>query len=52
MEIIEQEVRFDLYCKTCDNKDVPEEKDPCYECLKHISNVNSCKPVMYKNTKS
>lgn len=48
IEDTEMEVRFDIYCATCGHKDIPEEKDPCHECLAFPSNINSRKPVNYK----
>lgn len=34
-----QEVYYDRYCKTCEHKKLPEEADPCDECLSN--------PVMF-----
>lgn len=48
----EREVRFDLYCKTCAyltavNKDgFPVE--PCEECQATPMNIDSHKPINYK----
>lgn len=44
-----KEVYFDRYCLTCKYKDVPEEDDPCRECLTYPSNVESHKPVNWKS---
>lgn len=43
-----KEVRFDKYCKTCEYKDVAEEKDPCHFCLAEPANHQSEKPVNWK----
>lgn len=48
MEYIYKEVHFDQYCKTCKYHGVPEEQDPCDECLKEPANLYSHKPVRYK----
>ena len=39
-----QEVRFDLYCKLCIHKDLPEAADPCNECLEIGMREGSRKP--------
>jgi hypothetical protein len=43
-----KEVYFDQYCPTCENKDKPEGDDPCNECLDTPANVDSHKPINYK----
>lgn len=43
-----KEVYFDKYCKTCKNKDVKEEDDPCHECLEEPANMDSHKPMRYE----
>ena len=48
MEDIYKEVYFDEYCKTCRYKDVKEEEEPCWSCLKEPANLYSHKPVNYK----
>ena len=45
----EKEVYFDQYCKTCKYCELKEVKDPCNDCLTEPSNINSNKPVNYKN---
>lgn len=39
-----QEVYYDRYCKTCKHKKLPEEADPCDECLSNPVNyaTHSC----------
>lgn len=51
MDDKQKEVRFDIYCKTCEYKMNPEWQSPCDECLIHGSNENSHKPVCYKEKK-
>ena len=48
MEDQYKEVYFNEYCEMCKNKDVQEDKDPCNECLTNPVNVNSHKPVNFK----
>ena len=50
METIDHFVDFEKYCKTCEYKDVNdvEGKEPCNTCLSYTTNVNSRKPVKYK----
>lgn len=43
-----KEVYFGQFCKTCKNKDIPEDRDPCDECLEHPVNLYSHKPVNYE----
>lgn len=43
-----KEVYFDQYCKTCVNKDKKDHEDPCNECLDHLVNLHSHKPVKYE----
>lgn len=42
-----KEVRFDLYCRSCVNKDTPEKDEPCSECLSQGWNDDSRKPIRY-----
>ena len=42
-------VMFDEYCPTCKNFDVPEEDDPCDECLRSPFKENSEKPVKWED---
>ena len=48
MELIDKEVRYDLYCGKCVHKDKDEEEDPCHDCLNQPSNEYSHKPVYFK----
>lgn len=41
-------VRFDIYCKSCVNKETPEYEDPCNQCLIYGGRANSEKPEYYK----
>ena len=49
----EKEVYFDQYCPNCKNKDV-DEHDPngeCWDCLESPTNVDSHKPINFKEAK-
>lgn len=48
MEDVYKEVYFDKYCSTCKYKDLPEEEDPCDECLAETVNLYSHKPVKWE----
>ena len=48
MEDQYKEVYFDQYCKKCLHKDEDETGDACDECLANPSNINSHKPVNFK----
>lgn len=43
----QKEALFYWYCPQCKHKTVPEEEDPCNECLTYPSNENSHKPKNY-----
>lgn len=43
-----REVDFEKYCKTCEHRDLTELDDPCFDCLDEPTNLNSHKPVKYK----
>lgn len=43
-----KEVYFSQYCKTCEYQKREEYEDPCDECLNEPVNVNSHKPVNWK----
>lgn len=47
MESKEKEVWFWMYCKHCKHDPVPDENEPCNECLYNPSNEDSHKPVNY-----
>ena len=48
MELIDKEVRYDLYCDKCVHVNKGEEEDPCHDCLNQPSNEYSHKPVYFK----
>lgn len=48
MELIEKEVRFDLYCSKCKHKSKKESEDPCWDCLNEPINENSHKPLYFE----
>lgn len=43
-----KEVRYDEYCKKCVYEDLDESQDPCDDCLNEPFNIDSRKPVCYK----
>lgn len=43
-----KEVYFDLYCSKCKHKDTNETEEPCNECLAQGFNLDSHKPVYFK----
>lgn len=43
-----KEVRFDIYCKSCEYWTTSASNDPCNDCLGQPSNGDSHVPVYYK----
>ena len=41
-------VDYDIYCPKCKHCDVPEEDDPCDECMTWPINLNSSKPLNFE----
>lgn len=39
---------FAKYCPLCQNNDLEETLDPCNDCLTHTTNIDSHKPVRFK----
>ena len=52
MEIVDKEVRFDIYCPKCKNENTSEEEDPCRDCLNHPVNTQSEKPTRWEDKNS
>lgn len=52
MENIYKEVDFKTYCETCEHKDLEEKFDPCNDCLAEPMNVNSDKPIYWKEAEN
>lgn len=48
---MEMEVRFDIWCDKCKHKDVPEEKEPCCDCLSYPAAQDSERPVRFEEPK-
>ena len=48
----EKEVRFDIYCKKCMYQNLKENEDPCWDCLVETVNMNSKKPVKFKEAEN
>lgn len=46
-----KEVYFDKFCPKCEHRDLRESDDPCFDCLDEPTNLNSHKPVNYKEKK-
>lgn len=44
-------VDFNLYCPLCKYKKLTEEKTPCDECLAKPVNLNTHRPVYFKEDK-
>ena len=47
-----KEVRFDIYCKKCENWTKSASNDPCNECLGTPSNDDTHKPAFFKQAKA
>lgn len=41
-------VLFDLWCPKCKYRDKKEEQEPCNECLEQPVNLDSTKPINWK----
>ena len=41
-------VDYDLYCPECQHWDAPSTDDPCDECLRECTNLNSHRPINFK----
>ena len=50
MEITEQEVNYEKYCKLCKHGDKNEFQDPCADCLDMPFNRGSEKPLMFEKS--
>lgn len=44
-------VRFEL-CNCCEHKNKPESAEPCCDCLDYPSNINSQRPIHFKDNGS
>lgn len=51
MEEHEKEVYFHLYCPKCKYEGHKESDDPCWDCLNEPMNLDSHKPVYFKEKK-
>ncbi len=43
-----KEVFFEIYCPKCKNENTDESKDPCNDCLGYPYNIDSHKPIHFK----
>ena len=50
MQIETKLVDFYKYCALCKYKLLPGNEDPCNECLTEATNINSQKPVNFKES--
>ncbi len=41
-------VRYDKWCDRCKHRDIPENDDPCEQCLDNPINENSEKPIYFE----
>lgn len=48
MDLLNKEVYFDQYCKTCKYTKKLETDQPCSECVSYPMNENSHKPRKYE----
>ena len=44
----EKEVFFCDWCHKCEFNDLSDQKQPCCDCIAQPSNINSHKPVYFK----
>ena len=42
-------VEFDTWCPTCLHFSLPEEEEPCRDCLNEAARVDSRKPVEWRS---
>lgn len=47
----DKEVYYYKYCKSCKYKNLPENEDPCWDCLDQPVNEDSHKPVKWEEGK-
>lgn len=47
MENAEKIVDYGRWCRYCRHWKLPEDKDPCHECLNEPVNIDSHKPVNF-----
>ncbi len=52
VENVYKEVNFEKYCKTCKYKNLDPGEDPCDGCLSEPMNVDSRKPVYWKEAEN
>lgn len=43
-----KEVRFDIWCQSCQYESTDESTEPCTDCLNYPYNIDSTKPVKWK----
>ena len=48
MRVENKEVDFNTYCEICENRDLNGYEEPCDECLSTPYNLNTSKPINFK----
>ena len=48
MKNAKKEVFFEIYCPKCKNENTDESEDPCNDCLGYPYNIDSHKPIHFK----
>ena len=48
MEIVDQMVDYDKFCKSCKHRKLKGHYDPCNDCLDNPANTNTNKPMYYE----
>lgn len=46
-----KEVRFDIWCQSCEHGTKNENEDPCWDCLAQGWNEDSTKPIYWEEKK-
>lgn len=52
MEREHQKIVKFIFCKWCTNKDTDEINEPCADCLDHPANIDSVRPIHFKDNGS
>ena len=41
-----------IYCRFCEHKNQKDISEPCFDCLDHPTNINSRRPIHFKDNGS
>ena len=52
MELSHNKIVSFTYCKFCEHKNKSEDDEPCFECLENPVNIDSHRPVCFKDNGS